>query len=519
MAVKRRTGGSGGGGKFAVSIAIQAKDFASRVFARVAASMRSTMGRLKAGIKGIVDFGAKLGTVFATWGAGLVNVGRGIAEVVSQTSDALGALADLSKKTGISTTTLQELGFAAEQSGVQADVLNKSVSVMTRKFGEMQAGSKELYTFLARTGGKAFADQAKGAKTNEERLELMLGALTKITDEEKRAAFASKVFGEAGVDVALMAADGADNLRELRKQAHEYNVVVGRDGVAAAEEFGDETDKLGKAWSGAKRTFGVEVMRELLPMLREATAWIRANPEGIRQIARELASGVGTAVTSIVEGVRWIWEHRGDILDWAKALAVVFGAGGILGSVGAIVAGLKSIGSLIPGGGGAGAGGGFIAALGTAGIGIPAAMIASSVGVANEIERRDADKQVIKNLRASGGGIRARFAEFDLGTARAAGDTGDAVASIARAQIKRTGVEAIINAVAGNALGNMAAQAGALNFAQQTIGAALPKPQKVDVTVSLTGPGADQAQVVKVEGAAKITKRGPTGARTAGTGL
>ncbi len=515
MAVKRRTGGSGGGGKFAVSIAIQAKDLASRVIGKVAASMRSTMGRLKASIKGAVDFGAKLGTVFATWGAGLVRVGKGIADVVMQTSDALGALADLSKKTGISTTTLQELGFAAEQSGVQADVFNKSVSVMTRKFGEMQAGSKELYTFLTRVGGKAFADQAKGAKTNEERLELMLGALTRITDEEKRAAFASKVFGEAGVDLGLMAADGADNLRKLRMEAHEFGVVVSRDGVAAAEEFGDETDKLAKTWEGAKRTFGVEVMRELLPMLRDMTAWLKQNPEQIRAIARELATGVGTAVKGILDGIQWIWAHREDILDWAKALAIIFGAGGLLGSIGGIVAGLKSIKNLIPGGGGApgvgsaggGAGGGGAVGGVLGGIGAAVSRFAIPVAIASMVtdvlsgekdrQLADVSKQVI---------------------------TPDFVA--------RRSATLAINDVAGNAIRMMAASAGPLEFAQQTIAATAPRVgsnpgspglaaarSEVAVTVQLTGPGADQAQVVKVEGAAKVTKRGPTGARTAGTGL
>ena len=121
------------------------------------------------------------------------------------------------------------------------------------------------------------------------------------------------------------------------------------DAIKDTARFGDEMDKLDKSWTGVKRIFGVEGIRALLPEIERLTRWLRENPESVRRLARELGEGVATAVRGIRDGVAWIWDHRGDILTWAKTLAVVFGAGGLLGSIGGIIGGLRSIGGLASG--------------------------------------------------------------------------------------------------------------------------------------------------------------------------
>lgn len=348
--------GKGKGTKFGVSIAIQARDLASRVVRGVAAGLKRSFDGVSKSVKAMVsgfrnltDFGAKLGTVFATWGSWLVGLGGKIRDVVAETSDFGGRIADLAAKTGLSTDALQEFAFAASQTGVAQETFLKSTEVMSRKFGEMAAGSKTLYTYLATVGGRALADQAKRAKNMGERLELMLVAMSKITDEERRLAFSTQVFGEEGRDMALVVADGTDRLRELREEAHRYHAVMDGDAIKDTARFGDEMDKLDKSWTGVKRIFGVEVIRALLPEIERLTRWLRENPESVRRLARELGEGVATAVRGIRDGVAWIWDHRGDILTWAKTLAVVFGAGGLLGSIGGIIGGLRSIGGLASG--------------------------------------------------------------------------------------------------------------------------------------------------------------------------
>lgn len=333
-------------------IAIRAHETASRVVRKVADGVGKTFSRMAAKVRALVDFGAKLGTVFQTWGSWALDLGRKIAGVVTETSDLLSKVSDLSTKTGVSTDTLQELAYAAGQTGVETEALYKGVEAMSRKFGEMAAGGRELSTFLLTVGGPAFLKQAKAAKTNEERLDLMLVALGKIEGEEKRAAFATKVFGKAGEDMVLMLSQGQEGLQALRAEAHAFGVVQGPEAVAAAEEFGDEMAKVEAAWSGAKHTFGAEVMRQLLPHLKEMTAWIAKNPAKIREIATELGGGVARAVVGIRDAIAWIVDHRDDIAKWLPGLAVGFGAvvaalNPIVGILASAVAHLELIDTLL----------------------------------------------------------------------------------------------------------------------------------------------------------------------------
>lgn len=498
------------GTKFAVSIAIQARDMATRVVRGVAAGLTrafagvtASVKRMVSGFRSIVDFGAKLGTVFATWGSWLGSLAGKIKDVVMETTDFGSRIADISNKTGIGTDALQEFAFAASQTGVETEKFLKSTEVMSRKFGEMHAGSKTLYTFLANVGGKALADQAKGAKTMEARLELMLVAMSKITDEEKRLAFATQVFGEEGRDMALMVTDGTARIKELREEAHKYNTVLDREAIAGTEAFGDELDKLDKSWTGIKRIFGAEVIRGLLPEIQKLTKWLRENPESIRKMARELAGGVVSAVHAIRDGIAWIWRNREDILSWAKGLAVVFGVGGILGSIGGIVMGLGAIAS-------------HPALLAVAAI--AAAITAAVVGIEKlkaikpeEVKDTATDRRrqfgKVGGAMSSVGGVMALTMAGNLpaaqelfqGIGRASDDTQFTASEVRRALASLT--------VMGGA--------GRVQSEIQSASRATAL-QEVAVKVTLDGPGAAAARVTAVEGgAATVEKR--VGVRTAGS--
>lgn len=512
------------GTKFAVSIAIQARDMATRVVRGVAAGLTrafagvtSAVKRMVSGFRSIVDFGAKLGTVFATWGSWLGSLAGKIKDVVMETTDFGGRIADLSNKTGIGTDALQEFAFAASQTGVETDKFLKSTEVMSRKFGEMHAGSKTLYTFLANVGGKALADQAKGAKTMEARLELMLVAMSKITDEEKRLAFATQVFGEEGRDMALMVTDGTARIKELREEAHKYNTVLDREAIAGTEAFGDELDKLDKSWTGVKRIFGAEVIRGLLPEIQKLTTWLRENPESIRKMARELASGVVSAVTAVRDGIEWIWAHREDILDWAKALAAIFGAGALLGSIGGIITGLKTIKALAVGGGAAGAAGGAASAVGRVGWAASAGAVAGPAAAAlflspsdmEQSSQTDAERLAKSRWGAGLGVLGLGVGNVNRG-GKFSGQSGLPYIDPLLFAENRANDRALYESFAriGDAVA-VARAGGAGGFVQQAV-------QQVGIKVTLDGPGAAAARVTAVEGGnATVEKR--VGVRTAGS--
>ena len=511
------------GTKFAVSIAIQARDMATRVVRGVAsglsrafAGVTASVKRMVGSFRSIVDFGAKLGTVFATWGSWLGSLAGKIKDVVMETSEFGGRIADISNKTGIGTDALQEFAFAASQTGVETEKFLKSTEVMSRKFGEMHAGSKTLYTFLSTVGGKALADQAKGAKTMEARLELMLVAMSKITDEEKRLAFATQVFGEEGRDMALMVTDGTERLRELREEAHKYNTVLDREAIAGTEAFGDELDKLDKSWTGIKRIFGAEVIRGLLPEIQKLTQWLRENPESIRKMARELAGGVVSAVTAVRDGIAWIWAHRGDILDWAKALAAIFGAGALLGSIGGIISGLKTIKALAAGGAAAGPAGGAASIVCTVGWAASAGAVAGPAAAALFLSPSDMEQssqtdaeRIAKNRWGAGLGVLGIGVGNVNRGGKFSGQAGLPYIDPLLFAENRANDRAIYESFARiGAAVDVARAGGSGPYINRAV-------EDFKVKIFLDGPGAQSARVTETSGAATVEKR--VGVRTAGS--
>lgn len=497
-----------GKAQFAVRIAIQARDVASRVVRGVAEGMRKSFDRVRSSIRSTVDFVAKLGTAFATVGAGIVNVAQRIVGAVTSAADKFGALADVSAKTRVSTAVLQELAYAGQQSGVSTESLYGGIETLNRKLGQMKAGSKELSGFLLRVGGPAFLRQVQGAKSTEEAFETLLLAMGKIEGEEKRAAFAMAAFGKSGEDLALLVANGTDELRKQRTEAHLY-AVQSEENVKAAAEFGDELDKLKGAGQFAIDTASLEVMRQLLPDIREINQYFKENREAVVATAREIGGGIAEGVKAIRAGFEWIYENREAILSWAKALAVIFGAGGLLGSITGIVAGLRTMLGLA---GGGAAGGAAAAAGGGARAG--AALAAGAVGgvalAATLLPTQDQYDQAGQRSRFGKDSFERyrRVANIFPGVDPSSLTTNDGIAS---QQAQRwpqifEGFERIADYMRG---------VTANSWARETFTPALAR-DKAEVVLTLKGPLAESVVVEPRQDWVTIKK--PTGTRTLGGG-
>jgi predicted methyltransferase MtxX (methanogen marker protein 4) len=69
---------------------------------------------------------------------------------VAGSASAVASVDDLSKRTGVSTQTLQAYQFAAEQSGVSVETFGKGVQKLGINLGEAQTGNKGAIKSFAR---------------------------------------------------------------------------------------------------------------------------------------------------------------------------------------------------------------------------------------------------------------------------------------------------------------------------------------------------------------------------------
>jgi len=265
-------------------------------------------------------------TVVAALAVAVGAVTAAIGGMMFSTANASADLVDLSAKTGISTTRLQELAYVGEQVGTSQDTITMSLARLTRSMFAAQQQQADYSTAQAEAIAKgeefdgqlgdtaaAFArlgvpitDASGNLRDSEAVFNDMLTALGNIPNEAERDALAMSLFGKSAMELNPLIKAGSDELARLSQQAHEVGAVMSEEDVAAFEAFDDTMASL---QMGLKGTVGT-LMSVFLPgfqsvfnqaggYLREFATIVKGSDGDIGQIAQGLGNLVGRIITDM----------------------------------------------------------------------------------------------------------------------------------------------------------------------------------------------------------------------------
>jgi methyl-accepting chemotaxis protein len=224
-----------------------------------------------------------------------------ITAAVKKVLDFASHLTDLSAKTGISTTGLQKLQIAFEQSGVSLDTVSTAVS----KFqANLIGGDKSAVGALNLLG--LSVEELK--KANPEQAFLQVAdAIGQIENPAEKSYAAIKIFGRGGAEV-LQGLTG--ELSETVMRAEELGLVMSEETVKAADDFGDQLSILGKQLLA----LGASALAPLLPLVSkfaDMLLWLGNNVIG---------PVVNIAIKGLVTGLAILWERLAEILSRLAAV-------------------------------------------------------------------------------------------------------------------------------------------------------------------------------------------------------
>ena len=269
------------------------------------ASLVRAVDQANAKLDSITGIAAKVGTALA--GAFAVTKIIGMGE---QVIDFAGKLTDLSAKTGISTTGLQKLGAAVEQSGVSLDAVSGATTKLARNLIE---GDKSAVGALGQLG---LSVAELKAMAPEQQFLKVADAIGGIQNPTEKAWAAMQVFGKGGAEL-LSALDG--NMEAAATQAEKLGLIIDEKTVAAADNFGDQLGLLGKQLMGIVAT----VVGPLLPALSalgNVLAWV----------GRDILQPVlGASIKVVMTLLAGFWEQLTGVLGGLADLgAKIPGVGG-----------------------------------------------------------------------------------------------------------------------------------------------------------------------------------------------
>ncbi len=274
-----------------------------RTDGQVANFERRTNKRLALVDKGFAGLGRSVALLTRNLGL-LTGVGLagGIAGMGGRTDAALqnaDALEDTAEKLGLSVERLQELRFAAQETGVPIGTLDTALQRFTRRLGEAAQGKGELTDVLEQYNIQLTDSRGRTRETVDvlgDLAEAVRGAESQ--QEALRVAF--KAFDSEGAALVTLLRQGREGIDRFGKQAHDLGIVLDRDTVSSLAETNKELERLNKQIEANRariaanitpiRLWGTAFVANVTDKIREA---IEALPELERRFRDYVQAGTG----------------------------------------------------------------------------------------------------------------------------------------------------------------------------------------------------------------------------------
>lgn len=261
-----------------------------------------------------------------------------ISDIVAETTELASAAVDASDRLGVTAEAVQELGFAAEQSGGSQESMMRTLQRLSVNAAEAAQGNK--------AAAKSFAalkinvkDSTGALKTADRLLEEMADGIAKTSDAAERTRLAQALGGRGATGLLPLLVQGSAGIRKLRGEAEDLGFVVDNKTAASFEAYGDTVQRLDLALRGIRTRIAAGVLPVFAQAAEGAIKWLAAS--------RALIDSGIKALVKVVEGTFAVLTKMGQIVDenrqfWLQ-LAAVFAGTYLLGGIQTLIGMLRAL--------------------------------------------------------------------------------------------------------------------------------------------------------------------------------
>ena len=285
----------------------------------------------------------KAGKAFAIFGAAASAAAFGVFKFVDSVTKAGDDIGKEAKKIGAGTTELQRLRFAADRSGASAKSMSLAIKNSAKQLEDAKNGGAKLFRDALTEIGVEL-EEVQGL-TAEERLVLFADRLADVGDEGKKTALAMNLFGaRAGPELLPLLKEGGAGIRALGDEAEALGLVMDEEGVAASERFQDRLTDLQAVLTGVKNEIGVALIPVVEDAINKIRDWVQQNKKFIAQKLPRVVEKITKAFKSFLDVALKAADGVGFIFEnFDKLFALFVGAKVAQGFL-AISAGFKAMG-------------------------------------------------------------------------------------------------------------------------------------------------------------------------------
>lgn len=176
--------------------------------------------------------GSKSVATFALIGKAVLEVAKKINQLMLDTINYADSVSDLAAKYGLSTDSISEMQYIADQSSTSVEGLTSAMTMLYNRAKEDSDVFKEL--------GVSVKDSNGNFKAMDELFYETVGALNSLEDGNAKNAYMLETFGRSAMSVGEVVRKSSEELAQMRQEAHDLGIVMSEETVQGASDFNDQ---------------------------------------------------------------------------------------------------------------------------------------------------------------------------------------------------------------------------------------------------------------------------------------
>ncbi|AWW32177.1 hypothetical protein DN752_19650 [Echinicola strongylocentroti] len=222
-------------------------------------------------------------------------------------------LLDLEQITGISTDSLQEYQYVANQAGVSTESVSAAMEGLTRRIMDLEEPSNKAGIALKELG--VYVRNANGElRTGDQIMDDVINSLADMQNPVERNAYGAKIFGGAWKDMAPILSMGTKGIKAAREEAHQLGIVMSKDSLNGSNAFRMSVDRLKATFDGLLNQMGASFAPMLndtiipliddfvVPAFRAFAGFIKRITDGFNSLS-PVVKNIALVVTGLVAAV------------------------------------------------------------------------------------------------------------------------------------------------------------------------------------------------------------------------
>ena len=188
---------------------------------------------------------------------------RGAAEAENYAA----SIGSLSDKSGVDTTTLQEMQYIAEVTNISVDSLVDVLKDLKKNMYEASQGNADMLAEFSALDVQ-ITDSSGNLRGALDVLFEVLDAYGDVASETERAARMEKLLGGSSREMNTLIYEGAEALKQLRQEAHDTGYVIDEELTQKLENAARAGREARVAWDSMWRNLGADFKTQMGALLR-----------------------------------------------------------------------------------------------------------------------------------------------------------------------------------------------------------------------------------------------------------